>query len=140
MSEKLFALYKIYNQGHWPSIIRELTTILGKARDTATKDKNFEEEYESRPIPRMTFRKNVPKLLGQDTQQFNNWPRKIQANWKVLRLELDKGETKFIEKLIEVAKENKYFEVIWGKKVHVSKVVGKDTSEVEIKRLINVSQ
>ena len=45
LSETPFALYKIYNQGYWPSIIRELTTILGKARDAATKDKNLEEEY-----------------------------------------------------------------------------------------------
>ena len=51
----------------------------------------------------MTFRKNVPKLPGQETQQFNNWPLKIQANRKVIHLEVDKGETKFIEKLIEVA-------------------------------------
>ena len=29
---------------------------------------------------------------------------------------------------------------MWGKQVHVSKVVGKDTLAVEIKRLINVSQ
>ena len=29
---------------------------------------------------------------------------------------------------------------MWGKQVHVSKVVGQDTSAVEIKRLINVSQ
>ena len=29
---------------------------------------------------------------------------------------------------------------MWGKKVHVSKLVGKDTLAVEIKRLINVSQ
>ena len=29
---------------------------------------------------------------------------------------------------------------MWGKQVHVSKVVGKDTSAVKIKRLINVSQ
>ena len=29
---------------------------------------------------------------------------------------------------------------MWGKQVHVSKVVGKDTSAVEIKHLINVSQ
>ena len=52
----------------------------------------------------MTFRKNVPKLPCQDTQQFNNWPWKIQANQRVLHLEVDKAETKFIEKLIEVAK------------------------------------
>ena len=110
LSETPFTLYKIYNQGHWPSIIRELTTILGKARDAATKDNNLEEEYETRPILPMTFRKNVPKLPGQDTQQFNNWPWKIQANRRVLHLEVDKGETKFIEKLIEFAKEKKYFE------------------------------
>ena len=53
---------------------------------------------------------------------------------------MDKGETKFIDKIIEVEKEKKYFEEMWGKQVHVSKVVGKDTLAVEIKRLINVSQ
>ena len=53
----------------------------------------------------MTFRKNVPKLPGQGTQQFNIWTWKIQANRKVLHIEVDKGETRFIEKLIEVAKE-----------------------------------
>ena len=47
LSETPFALYNIYNQGHWPSIIRELITILGKARDVATKDDNLEEEYET---------------------------------------------------------------------------------------------
>ena len=80
LSETPFALYKIYNQGHWPSIIRKLTTIMGKARDAVTKDNNLEEEYETRPIPPMIFRKNVSKLPGQDTQQLNNWPWKIQAN------------------------------------------------------------
>ena len=81
-----------------------MTTILGKARDAATKDDNLEEEYETRLTPPMTFRKNVPKLPGQDTQKFNNRPWKIQANQKVLHLEVDKRETKFIEKIIKVAK------------------------------------
>ena len=45
LSETPFALYKIYNQGHWPSIIRELTMILGKAKYLARKDDNLEEEY-----------------------------------------------------------------------------------------------
>ena len=90
--------------------------------------------------PPIDFSKNVPKLPDQDTQQFNNWPWKIQANRKMLHLEVDKGETKFIEKLVEVAKEKKYFEEMWGKQVHVSKVVGKDTLAVENEPLINVSQ
>ena len=117
-----------------------MNTILGKARDAAKEDDNLEEEYETLPIPPTTFRKNIPKLPGQDTQQFNNWPWKIQTNRKVLHLEVDKRETKLIEKLIEVTKEKKYFEEMRGKQVHVSKVVGKDTLAVEIKRLINVSQ
>ena len=70
----------------------------------------------------MTFRKNVPKLPGQDTQQLNNWPWKIQANRKVLHLEVDKGETKFTEKLLKLQRErnnlrkcgeNKYTLVRW---------------------------
>ena len=40
LSETSFALYKIYNQGHWPSIIRELNTIMGKAREAEIKDDN----------------------------------------------------------------------------------------------------
>ena len=140
LSETPFVLYKIYNQGHWPSVIRELTTILGKAKEATRKDENLEEEYEARPIPPMTFWKKVPKLPDQDTSQFNNFPWKIQANRKVLHLKVDKGETKIIEKLIEVAKEKKYFEGMWGKQVHVSKLVGKETLAVEIKRLINVSK
>ena len=83
--------------------------ILGKAKDAARKDNNLQEEYEARPIPSMTFRKNIPKLLGQDISQFNNWPWKIQENQKVLHIEVDKGKTKFIDKLIEVAKEKEIF-------------------------------
>ena len=72
--------------------------------------------------PPTTISKNVPKLPVQDTQQFNNWPWKIQANLKVLHLKVDKVETKFIEKLIEVAKKkntlkkcgaNKYTSLRW---------------------------
>ena len=56
LSKTPFGLYKIYNQGHWPSIIRELIMILGRAKDAARKENNPEEEYEAQPIPPMTFR------------------------------------------------------------------------------------
>ena len=114
--------------------------ILEKSRNAAIRDDNLEEKYEARPIPLMTFCKNVLKLPGQDISQFNNWPWKVQANQKVLHIEVDKEEIKFIAKLIEFAKEKKLFEEMWGGKVHVSKVVGKYTSEVSIKRLIYVPQ
>ena len=84
--------------------------ILEKARNVASRDDILEEKHESSPILPMTFCKNFPKLPGQDTSQFNNWPWKVQVNRKGLHLEVDKGEIKFIGKLIEVAKENKLFE------------------------------
>ena len=139
-SETPFAFYKMYNTGHWETIIAELNVILEKAREAASEAGDLEDEYVSRIIPPMTFRNNAPKLPGQDTSQLKKLPFKVQGNRKVLHLEVDKKETKFIERLIEVAKEKNYFKDMWGRQVHVSKVVGKDTSPVEVKRLINVSQ
>ena len=84
--------------------------ILEKARNVVIWYENLEEKYKAHPIPLMTFRKNVPKLSGQDILKFNNWPWKIQVNRKVLHLKVYKGEIKLIEKIIEVAKEKKLFE------------------------------
>ena len=58
----------------------------------------------------------------------------------MLHLEVDKGWINFIEKIIEVAKEKKLFEEMWGKQVHVSKVVEKDTLVVDIEHFIDVYQ
>ena len=109
-SETPFELYKVYTKGHWKSTMRELTMILEKARNAESRYDNLEEKYESQPIPPMTFRNNVSELPGQYTSQFNNWSWKSQANCKVLHLEVDKGEIKFIEKIVEVAKKKKLFE------------------------------
>ena len=81
--------------------------IMEKARNMASRDDNLEDKYEARPIPPMNFHKNVPKLPCQDTSLFNNWLWKVQANRKVRHLEVNKGEIKFSDKLIEVAKEKK---------------------------------
>ena len=96
--------------------------MVSLTRNAALKDDNLEEGYETRPIPPMNFRKNVPKLPGQDTQQFNNWPWKIQANRKVIHLEVDKGETKLLRNLLKLQRKrntvrkcgaNKYTLVMW---------------------------
>ena len=94
----------------------------------------------SSTYPTNDLLKKSPKITRPGHITIQQMALEIQAKWKVLPLEVDKGETKFIEKIIEVAKEKKYFEEMWDKQVHVSKVVVKDTSSVEIKRLINVYQ
>ena len=78
LSETPSALYKIYNQGHWPSIIRELTTFMGKARDVAKKYDNLEEEYESRPIPPMTFRENSQNYQARTHHNSTTGPGKYR--------------------------------------------------------------
>ena len=78
LSETPFALYQIYNQGHWPSIIRELTKILGKARDAATKDDNLEEEYETQPIPPMAFKKSYQNYQARTHNNSTTGPGKYR--------------------------------------------------------------
>ena len=79
------------------------------------------------------------KLPGQETSKFNNWPWKLQFNRKFLHFEVDKKEIKFVDELIKVSQKKKFFGMMWGKQVHVSNVVGNDTSSVANKRVINIS-
>ena len=127
LSETPFVLYKIYNQGNWSSIIQELTNIMGNARDAARKNDILEEEYEDQHIPPMNFLKNFPKLPGQDTSKLNNWPWKIQANLKVLHLEVDKGGPNSLKNLLKLRRKintlrkygaNKYTLVRWWERTH----------------------
>ena len=78
LSETPFTLYKMYNQGHWLSTIRELTTIMGKARYKARKDNNLEEEYEYRPIPQINFQKTSQNYQDRTHHSLTTGPGKYR--------------------------------------------------------------
>ena len=107
------SVYYLHNNGHMKTLTSKLMTIIIQVRDIAIK-KDLGEPYEG-PIPLTAWRKNLPKILGQDTKQFQGWPQHLQQNRKVMHIYCDKGHSKIICDLVEVAKDEGLFEQIWGK-------------------------
>ena len=58
----------------------------------------------------------------------------------MLHIECDKGHSKLIKGLVEVANDEGLFEWIWDKQVHPSQVVNNDLSVAELRCLTQWSQ
>lgn len=132
------AVYLLYNLGHQPTLIKELTTILEEARNIGMEN-SMEENWEE--VPSLTFRLNVPRLPGQDTSAFNKYSRQENMARKVLHVECDTKQENYVKELVQIAKDVGLVEKMWGRQCHISEVVNKDsTTAGEIKRLISISQ
>jgi hypothetical protein len=91
-------------------------------------------------LPALELRLQNPKLSGQDMSHFSNMSWRAQANWKAFHLECNCQFASNIKKLTQLAKESNLVTKMWGKHTHISKVVDKDSTPSEIKRLIKVAQ
>jgi hypothetical protein len=91
-------------------------------------------------LPAIKLRLLTPKLPGQDTLHLSKLSWKAQANRKVFHIECDSRYSAEIKRLTQFAKEHNLVKEMWGKHAHVSKVVDKDLSPSEIRRLMRVSQ
>ena len=137
-TETPVAIYHLHNNGHMPTLTKELTAILTQARDVGA-SKEIDGLWQGN-IPLTTWRKNVPRIPGQDTSKFKGWAQRLQYNRKVLHIECDKGHSKIICNLVEVAKDEGLFKRMWGSQVHAAAVVDKETTAGELKRLTKMSQ
>ena len=87
--------------------------MLAHTRDCSEEDDMLEEEGgEYGPVPQLGFWQNVPKLPGQDTNMFQKWHQRLQQARKVLNIECDKSDFKYIRHLVTVTKENNLFALI----------------------------
>ena len=137
-------LYCLHNQGHIKTIIMELTGILTTARDLTEAEGmlNFEDDGfdGNRAVPRLGLRRNVPKIPGQDTSQFNNYPNHLKQARKCFHLEVDKSEVTWISLLIEQAKSKNLLEGAWGRQVMISEVLYFESPKGDIYRMAKVSR
>ena len=85
-----------------PTLTKELTSILTLAPNIGEK-KGIENVFMG-IVPQSTWRKNVPRIPGQDTLQFKGWEQCLQYNRKVMHIEYNKGHSKIIYDLVEIAK------------------------------------
>ena len=84
------AIYHLLNSAHQPTIISELKGILEQVKDSESDDDEFY-RWGGHDIPELGIRLNVPKIPGQDTSAFKNWPHKMHGpvrsfTWNVIVL------------------------------------------------------
>ena len=87
-------------------------------------------------LTEMTFRKMVPMLKGLNTHAFAlNIPSFIQANQKVLHLEIGRAHDKLIKTLVKYGKQLSIFERFWGKHVHPTETLDARATRKELTAL-----
>ena len=143
-TETTHVIYCLHNQGHEKTIIDELTSILTTVRDVTEAEGMLNLEDDgfdgSRPVPAMALRRNVPKIPGQDTSVFQNYPNHLKQARKCFHIEIDKREAKWLSLLIELAKTRELFEPAWGRQVLVSSVLDYESPKGDLQRMAKVSR
>ena len=86
-------------------------------------------------VPRTRWRRNVPKLPGQNTQQFDTWKYQQQQCRRTLHVECDKSQAELTHYLCERSKKLGIIERMWGKQVHYSRVCDEETSRADVKKI-----
>ena len=65
--------YRLWNNSHQKDLTEELRLIMQEAYDHDEKTEALPDEFLLDEVPRTKWRRNVPKLPGQYTQQFDTW-------------------------------------------------------------------
>ena len=96
--------FRLWHDGPTDGLVEELKTILTEAWE-----KGRAEGDDALPanlhLPQMTFRKMVPALKGLNTHAFApNIPAYIQANRKVLHLEVGRSHSDLVRTLVRLGK------------------------------------
>jgi len=111
----------MYNQGYQQTILKELRRSLLKQEMLS----HWIMLYLNR---HMSLRLNVPKISGQDTSVFWNWPKRMQSWRKCLHIEVDQtGAVIYCQQLMKEAKDgDRDLNVpIWGNNVRLSNMAMK---------------
>ena len=133
-TETPVAIYRMFNMAHHSTIVAELTLILYQARDAeAAADSDF--AFHSTPVPHMGVRLNVPKIPGQDTSVFNDWPRKLKDGRRVIHIECSQADSPIIKRLVAIAKERDLVSPLWGKQAHLSETISGKTKPGDVSNM-----
>jgi hypothetical protein len=145
-SEMALSLFNICTAVPKKFILDKFLTILAQAQSFAQEVDftKFNWDVEDLPtdsiLSAMVIHLQNPKLPGQDTSNYSKLSWRVQANQEVYHVECDRCYAANIKQLAQVAKEANMVTKMWGKHTHVSKVIDKNSTPSEIKRLIKVAQ
>jgi hypothetical protein len=92
--------------------------------------------YNPPPIPGISLHSQAPRLKGVDVSSFDKLPYHVREDRKVLHIETDSEDKKYLKDLIQFAKERNVFSLFLGKCARLSKVMDKDSTPGEIKKMV----
>ena len=125
-------IYFLWNEGHADTVLRELQHILLMVLPGV-----FEGEQ---VLPPMTLRKQIPRIPGQVTADFQNLSFRAQMACRAWHIEVEKIHAEKLIKQGDAAKTAGCVEAVWGRQAHITEAADNNTSPGELKRLIKFVQ
>ena len=110
--------------------------MMQEAFERDEKTRALPDEFLLEEVPRSKWQRNIPKLPGQNTQQFDTWKYHQQQCRHTLHVECNKAHTELTHYLCERAKKLGIIERMWGKQVHYRRVCDEGTSRADVKKIM----
>jgi hypothetical protein len=136
------ALFFLWNEGPIQTYVTELITIFRKCWECALLDKD-----DSLPaaivIPEFTLKKSLPMVKGTNSNapMFGpNLPSALQNARKVMHIEVGREHADLIRRLVEIGKERKIFQAMWGRRIHPSEILEADAPMEAKNNLASMAQ
>ena len=126
-------IYFLWNEGHGPTILNKLQCMLSEFLPILSGGEQEE-------LPSMTLRKQLPRIPGQVSTDFQNLSFRAQMARRAWHIEVEKRHVDTLKKLVSAAKEAGSVGHLWGRQAHISEAADNDTSPGELKRYIKFAQ
>ena len=91
--------YRLYNDNHQDSLLLEFQGGLEASKANLESIDELPDQYKFEDIPSTACHRNVPKLPGQDTRQFDGWNFHKQQYRQTLHVQCDRSKGKFVHLL-----------------------------------------
>jgi hypothetical protein len=138
-SKVVLALYYVFTGTPYSIILKTLGSILLDATSIHEHEGmrlEGNDNYNPLSIPGISLCSQVPRLKGVDVSSFNKLPYHVRENRKVLHIEMDPEDKKYLKDLIQLAKERNVLSLFLGKPVRLSKAMDKDSTPGKIKKMV----
>lgn len=126
-------IYFLWNEGHAPTILDELKRILSSVSPALLGG-------EQAPLPPMALRKQIPRIPGQITSDFQHLSFQAQMARRAWHIEVEKKHVETLVNLVASAKSAGKIEEMWGRQAHITEAADNETSPGELKRYIKFAQ
>ena len=100
-------IFYIYTFSNIAPICSKLTRIIKQAHSKMSEADSLPEEFENLLVPQMNICWGITKLIGQITQDFNNYTHEMQEACLAHLTESDITAISFLEILLDYIKSNK---------------------------------